>query len=202
MQLVLCNSAKALEKKTSEEKAYREFMIDMARNEKSAYSAYHKFFDKKQELVAPDFSVLEGYFDEEDACDAKIKALYEKLSLAKKDKDKALVSELKEEIKAQQKKRETARKNSKIETDKHAFYNRAVKPYLEAKKVIAQRENYGRFDEILEGYEDARLRAEAEEQRRIEEEKLREAEKKAYEEQLMAEKLQKKKEKAISKGKK
>lgn len=195
-------TAKALPKKTAEEKAYREFMIDMARNEKSAYHAYHKFFDKKQELVAPDFSVLEGYFDEEDACDARIKALYEKLSIAKKDKDKALVSELKEEIKAQQKKRENARKNSKIEADKHAFYNRAVKPYLEAKKVIAQRENYSRFDEILEGYEEAKLRAEAEEQRKLEEEKLRDAEKKAYEEKLMAEKLQKKKEKAASKGKK
>ncbi len=195
-------SAKALPKKTFEEKEYREFMIDMARSEKSAYSSYHKYFAGKQELIAPDFAVLEGFFDEEDACDEKLKALYEQLHTAKKDKKKAQFSEIKSEIKAYQKKREEARKNSKLETDKHAFYNRAVKPYLEAKKVIAQRENYSRFDEILEGYEEAKLRAEAEEQLRLEEAKLREEEKKAYEEKLLAEKLRKKKEKASSKGKK
>lgn len=195
-------AAKALSKSTQEEKTYREFMIDMARSKKSAYSAYHKFFEGKQELIAPDFSILEGYFDEEDACDAKIKELYEEIAAAKKSGNKNSISGLKAEIKAQQKKREEARKNSKLEADKHAFYNRAAKPYLDAKKVIAQRENYSRFDEILEGYEDAKLRAEAEEQRKLEEEKLREAEKKAYEEKLLAEKLQKKKEKAVSKGKK
>ena len=195
-------AAKALPKRTQDEKSYREFMLDMARSKKSAYSAYRKFFKGKQELVAPEFSILEGYFDEEDACDAKIKELYEKIADAKKNKNKAAVPALKAEIKTLEKKREEARKNSKLETDKHAFYNRAAKPYLDAKKVISQRENYSRFDEILEGYEDAKLRAEAEEQKRLEEEKLREAEKKAYEEKLVAEKLQKKKEKAASKGKK
>ena len=194
--------AKALPKKSKEEKEYREFMLDMARSEKSAYSAYHKFFNGKQELIAPDFSVLENYFNEEDTCDEKLSQLYNDLSKAKKEKDKYHSAEIKAEINVQQKKRNEARNNSKAETDKHAYYNRAVKPYLQAKKVIIQRENYSRFDEILEGYEEAKLRAAAEEKLRVEEEKRREAESKAYEEKLVAEKLQKKKEKAASKGKK
>lgn len=191
--------AKALSKNTPEEKTYREFMIDMARNEKSAYAAYNKFFKGKEELVAPDFAILEGYFDAEDSCDARLKELYERKHQAKKNKDKAEAESIKAEIKDEEKKRKEISKLSKAEMDKHAFYNRAVKPYLEAKKIIVQRENYGRFAEILEGYEDAKLRAEQDELRRKEENLRREAEKKEYAEKLAAEKLQKKQEKKASK---
>lgn len=187
--------AKALPKSTPEEKTYREFMIDMARNEKSAYSAYNKFFKGKEKLVAPDFSVLESYFDAEDANDAKLKELYELKNKAKLNEAKIGTESINQQIKAEKEKGKELAKLSKAEMDKHAFYNRAVKPYLEAKKLIAQRENYGKFAEILEGYEDAKQRAEAEE-KRIEEENLRrEAEKKEYAEKLAAEKLQKKQEK-------
>ena len=106
--------------------------------------------------------------------------------------------ELKElglQIKAEQKKRREAGKLSKAEMNKHAYYNRAAKPYLEAKKFLAQRENYGRFDEILEGYEEAKLRAEEEAKLREEENRRRKAEKKEYEEKLAAEKALKKQEK-------
>ncbi len=187
--------AKSLPKGTKEEKEFREFMVDMARNEKSAYSSYKKFFKGKLDLVAPDFSTLEAYFDAEDACDAKLKELYLRKSEAKKNKERDIIPEINAEIKEEKIKRKQVSELSKKEMDKHAYYNRAVKPYLEAKKLIAQRENYGRFDEILEGYEEAKIRAE-EEEKRVREENLRhEAEKKEYAEKLAAEKLQKKQEK-------
>lgn len=189
------SKAKSLPKGTKEEKEFREFMIDMARNEKSAYSSYRKFFKEKEDLVAPDFAVLESYFDAEDACDAKLKELYLRKTEAKKNKERDIISEINAEIKAEKMKRKEVSKLSKEEMDKHAYYNRAVKPYLEAKKLIAQRENYGRFDEILEGYEEAKIRAEEEEKRAQEENLRREAEKKEYAEKLAAEKLQKKQEK-------
>ena len=194
-------TAKALPKKSKEEKEYREFMLGIARNKKSAYSAYHKFFDGKQELIAPDFAVLEGYFNAEDACDEKLKELYFAKHNGKKNHDlsKEELHNLDNQIKEEKKKRKEASELSKAEMDKHAYYNRAVKPYLEAKKLISQRENYGRFDEILEGYEDAKLRAEEEVKLKEEENLRREAEKKEYEEKLAAEKLLKKQEKKASK---
>lgn len=188
-------AAKALPKKTPEEKAYREFMIDMARNEKSAYSTYNKFFKNKAELVAPEFSVLESYFDAEDDSDAKLKELYELKNKAKLKETEIDIESVNEQIKSEKEKRKEIGKLSKAEMDKHAYYNRAVKPYLEAKRLIAQRENYSKFDEILEGYEEAKIRAEKEEERIKEEAVRREAEKKEYTEKLAAEKLQKKQEK-------
>lgn len=189
--------AKALPKSTNDERKLREFALEMARNEMRAYAAYHKFFAGKNELVAPDFSVLEGYFDAEDACDAKIKELSLKKHDGKKEKSlsKEELKSIDAQIKDEQKKREETRKLSKAEMDKHAYYNRAIKPYLEAKKLISQRENYARFDEILEGYEDAKLRAEEAERLEKEEQLRNEAEKREYEEKLAAEKLLKKQEK-------
>ncbi len=188
--------AKALPKNTREEKDYREFMVDMARNKKSASKAFKKYFKTTDALVAPDFAVLEGYFDAEDACDAKLKELYERKREAL---DSAAKKEISALIAAEKKSREEIRKLSKAEMDKHAYYNRAVKPYLEAKKLVAQRQNYSRFEEILEGYEDAKLRAEEQERLDLEEAARREAEKKEYEAKLSAEKKQKKQEKKASK---
>ena len=189
--------AKALAKSTKEEKEYRSFVLEMARNEKSAYTAYHKYFAGKCKIAAPDFSVLEGYFNTEDACDVRLKELCAAKHYGKKNKtlSQEELKELDLQIKAEQKKRREAGKLSKAEMDKHAYYNRAAKPYLEAKKFLAQRENYGRFDEILEGYEEAKLRAEEEAKLREEENRRRKAEKKEYEEKLAAEKALKKQEK-------
>ncbi len=189
--------AKALKKSTKEEKEYRSFVLEMARNEKSAYSAYHKYFAGKCDITAPDFTVLENFFKTEDACDARIKELSASKHDGKKNKtlSKEELKKLDAQIKAEQKKRREAGKLSKAEMNKHAYYNRAAKPYLEAKKFLAQRKNYGRFDEILEGYEEAKLRAEEEARRKEEEIIRREAEKKEYEEKLVAEKLLKKQEK-------
>lgn len=193
--------AKALPKSTKEEKEYRDFALEMARNKKRAYAAYSKFYKGKIELVAPDFAVLEGYFDAEDACNGRLDRLYSERRDGRMSRtlSKEELLNLDNQIKEEKKKRKEARKLSKAEMDKHAYYNRAVKPYLEAKKLISQRENYGRFDEILEGYEEAKLRAEEDIKLKEEENLRREAEKKEYEEKLAAEKLLKKQEKKASK---
>ena len=181
-------AAKAISK---DNKELRKFAIETARNKKSAYKALNKYF-ANEDLVQPDFAELEKIFDVEDACDEKLKALYLDLRDAKKAKDKATVKSLKADIKAYEAKKAEAKKAAKAEMDKHAYFARAAKPYLDAEKLVKQEENYKHFDEIAEMYEEAKARkelAEAEAEAKARKEK-EEAE--AYAAQLKAEKAAKK----------
>ncbi len=184
-------NAKAMPKSTKEEKDIRKFAIEVARNKKASYKALNKYF-ANEELVQPNFSELEKLFDIEDSCDDKLKALYLELKDAKKTKDSAKVKSLKAEIKAYEAKKADAREASKIEMDRHAYFARAAKPYLDAERLVKQEENYKHLGEIEEMYEDAKTRkeqAEAEAEAKALKEK-QEAE--AYAAQLKAEKAAKK----------
>ncbi len=183
-------AAKAMPKTNKEEKEVRKFAITVARNKKSSYKAINKFFADK-ELVQPDFAELEKLFDAEDACDDKLKELYLALKDSKKAKDGSAKS-IKADIKAYEAKKKEIHKASKFEMDKHAYFARAAKPYLDAEKLVKQEENYKHFDDIAAMYEEAKARkeqAEAEAEARALKEK-EEAE--AYAAQLKAEKAAKK----------
>ena len=191
-------TAKAMPKGTPEEKEMRKFAIEVARNKKSACKALNKYF-ANEDLIKPDFAELEKLFDAEDACDAKLKELYENLRVAKKDKDSATAKAIKTEIKTYEAKKNEIHNVSKKEMDIHAYFARAAKPYLDAEKLVKQEENYKHFDEIAEMYEEAKARkeqaeAEAEEKARREKE-----EQEAYAAQLKAEKAAKKAEKKAKK---
>ena len=184
-------NAKAMPKSTKEEKDIRKFAIEVARNKKSAFKALNKYF-ANEELVQPDFAELEKLFDVEDACDDKLKALYLELRDAKKAKDSAKVKSLKDDIKSYEAKKAEAHKASKVEMDRHAYFARAAKPYLDAEKLVKQEENYKHLEDIAEMYDEAKARyeqAQAEEEARILKEK---AEAEAYAAQLKAEKAAKK----------
>ena len=185
------NAAKAMPKGTAEEKEIRKFAIDVARNKKASYKALAKHY-ANEELVQPDFAELEKLFDAEDACDAKLKDLYLALRDAKKAKDGTAAKDIKADIKAYEAKKKEVRKASKAEMDRHAYFARAAKPYLDAEKLVKQEENYKHFDDIAEMYEDAKLRkeqAEAEAEAKALKEK---EEADAYAAQLKAEKAAKK----------
>lgn len=158
------SEAKAMPKNTASEKEARSKAIDIAKNKKVAYKEIKKNFNNPAEFVQPDFAVLESYFNDEDECDVKLKELYQQQHLAKKAKDNVRLGELKDEIAAVEAKRKEARKNSKLEMDKHANFNRAAKPYLDAEKMIKQCENYKHFEDIAVNYDEAKARViEAEE---------------------------------------
>ena len=152
-------TAKAMPKGTKEEKSLRKFAIEVARNKKSSFKALSKYF-ANNDLVKPDFTELEKIFDVEDACDDKLKALYLELRDAKKAKENAKAKSLKADIKAYEAKKAEAKKASKDEMDKHAYFARAAKPYLDAEKLVKQEENYKHFDELDAMYEEAKARNE------------------------------------------
>ena len=153
--------AKSMPKRTFEEKQLRSFAIEVERNKLSSYRAYQKYFANKAEFKAPDFAVLEGFFNIEDTCDDELRVLYEEKRLARQNKDSSAVREIKAKIKQVQAERKASRDNSKKEMDKHAYFNRAAKPYLDAEKLITQQENYSHLDEIIALYDEAKERYEA-----------------------------------------
>ncbi len=151
-------TAKAMPKSTKEEKAIRKTAIEIAKSKLSSYKAVKKYFNDGQRFEQPDFAILEKFFDTEDDCDAKLKELYNKKKTAKKEKDSAKVTGIKAEIKKVEAERKDARKFSKEEMDKHAYFNRAAKVYLDAEKLIKQKDNYSHFEEIEKMYDDAKVR--------------------------------------------
>ena len=150
--------AKAMPKSTKEEKEIRKTAIEIARSKKASYKAVKKYFSKGQEFKQPDFAVLDKFFNTEDDCDIKLKELYLGKKDAKKAKDTSKVAEITAEIKKVEAERADARKFSKEEMDKHAYFNRAAKVFLDAEKLIKQKDNYSHFEEIEKMYDDAKLR--------------------------------------------
>lgn len=182
--------AKAMPKSNQEEKEIRKFYIELAKSKISAHKSYNKYFGNVNEFKELGFDVIDSLFDQEDALDEKIEELAKLSHIAKKDKDADEVKRLNAEIKKLSDERKNVRKASKAEMDKHAQYNRAAKPYNDAKKLLTQEENFKHFDEIAALYDQAkldyeeeeRIKAEEAEAKRIEEEKeleMRKAEKAA-----------------------
>lgn len=177
-------AARTLSKNGSDEKEYRTFAIEMAKNKIASYKAIKKYFNDKTELIQPDFKVLEAYYAKEDELDNILKSLYLEQKTAKKTRK----SEIKAQIKALKNEKADVQKKTKAEMDKHAYFNRVAKPYLDAEKLIKQQENYTHLEDIAAQYEEAKVRNEAARAAKIAEQQRIEAEKQAQKEERLAEK--------------
>ena len=91
-------------------------------------------------------------------------------------------------LKAQAKEIDKAIKKA---TDDSSVYNRAAKPYLDAKKLITMAENYTHYDEIDAMYDEAKLRYEVSERLAAEEEARKQAAEKEHAAQLRAQRKRK-----------
>ncbi len=154
-------NAKAMPKTSAEEKELREFLVELAQKKKDSFNTIKKHFPTMESFVEPDYELLNGYFNKEDECNAILKDLYLKQKDAKKAKDNALVKELKAEIKKVELEKKVAQADANAEMNKHARFNRAAKPYIDAKKLMTQEENYTHLDDIMALYDDAKVRYEA-----------------------------------------
>ncbi len=150
--------AKAMPKAGKEQREMRNAFIEAARTKVSARKAYRKYYSSGEKFEEPDFKILEAYFDKEDECDEKISRYNKEISRLKKSGDKAEIGKLKKEINTLARERKIARKNSEKEMDRHARFNRAAKPYLDAVKLLKEKENYENLDKIYEMYNEAKAR--------------------------------------------
>lgn len=184
--------AKRLPKNTEEEKEFRKFEIDLAKTKISAKKAFDKYFGTVNDFAEPDMAALTALFDKEDDCDIKIFELTEEMTLAKKEGEKELADELKGRIKAITAEKKEIQKQAKAVMDEFAKFNRAAKPFNDAKKLLNQQENYSHFDEIAALYDEAKEKAAEEERLKEEEAAKKRAEEKAELERRKAQKAAKK----------
>ena len=181
--------ARSMPKNTEEEKALRSFKIEYAKKKLAAKRAYDKYFGSVNAFAEPDISALTALFDKEDEIDEQIFELTELQALSAKNKDKEKVKEAKAQIKELQLKKKEVQNESKAFMDEFAKFNRAAKPYNDAKKLLIQEENYSHFDEIAALYDEAKLRAEESDR----EKEAAAAAKRAEEEEELAQRKAKKK---------
>lgn len=181
-------AARAMPKGTKEEKELRKFAVEIAQNKRSSLNAINKYYKNASDFVRPDYSVLEDIFNKQDICEERLKQLYLDQAEAKKAKDSFKLKEISDSLRAIREEKKILQKKEKEEMDKHAQFSRAAKPYLDAQKLIKEKENLEHFDELAARYEESKANAEAARQAQIEEQKRLDEKKAAAKAALKAEK--------------
>lgn len=169
--------ARALPKKTEEEKLYRKAAIEEARDRLTSKKVILKHYPNG--LVEFDSSIFDGLFAEEDRLEMELEQAYKALFAAKESKDQAAVKQARLNVQKAKVARAKVRTEIKEATNANSIYHHAAKPWLDAKKLLTQEENYRHYDEIAAMYEEAKIRAQAQEAREDAEEAAKEAQKKA-----------------------
>lgn len=206
--------AKSMPKTTKIEKEERSAAITSAKNRIYSKKTIEEKYNGKIEEF--DATVFEALFEREDENLAARTALEEKISVAKSnmkesksagdkayfEEQKKLIEDYKAQIAELKKAKEKNDAEIKKATDENSVYNRLAKPYIDAKNLVAQAENYTHYEEIKGMYDEAKERYE--EQLREEEEaaKALAAEQKAVKEKMKEEKAAQKAAKKADKSSK
>ncbi len=185
-------NARNMPKSTAEEKALRRVAIEVAQAKLSSRKAIEKSYKSETEFVQPDYLVLDALFDKEDICNKTLKDLYQEQEKAKKTKNTAKLQEITQLIEKTKREKKQTQNSIKEETEKHVNFNRAAKPYLDAEKLLKQKESYNHLEDIAQTYNEAKARYEKELAQRALEADRKKAEEKAYGEKIKAEKAAKK----------
>ena len=181
-------SAKAMPSNSTSEKEIRKAAIEIAKSRISAVKAVKKYYPDGKEIVEPDYSAIENLYERQDELEATLKKLNNSKGAVKKTKDSNKTEAHKEQMLAVHAElKETVATVKKL-SDETVYFNRAAKPYNEAKKLLTQSENYRKLDEISSVYESAKVRHEEALANAKAEADRKAAEEKAYAEKLKAEK--------------
>lgn len=154
--------AKAMPKNTQDEKEHRSFCIELAKKKLSAKKAFDKNYHSLDEFVEPDMAELTEIFDREDELDAQIFELNTKKTQLRKSGDNESGAKINSLLKNITAKRRELQKAEKAKMDEFAKFNRAAKPYIDARKLLLLQENYSHFEEIAALYDEAKEKADAE----------------------------------------
>lgn len=172
LEIPSMKAAKSLPKSTEAEKELRRNAINRVRMIKDSKKVLANKYAGGIEKF--DVKVFEQLFEKEDELDVQIKEAVNELRSAAKEKNKDAEKAANEKIKKLRKSRDEIRKKIKSATDENSIYTRAAKPYIEAEKILRQRENYLHYEDIKAGYEESKMRHEEEiKRRKAEEEDLR-----------------------------
>ena len=150
--------AKNMPKTNAVEKEARSLALETAKKKKYAYAMIKKHYKNGEAFEKPDYNIIQGYYEREDAIDAEIKALYQSLSDAKKSGAHIDKADVKAKIVALKAEKKSLKALEKAESNKITNFTVAAKPYLNAEKMLVQMENYSHLDDIFAMYEDAKAR--------------------------------------------
>lgn len=175
------------------DKAVRKAAVEIAKNMISASKYAKKYYSGDAAFVQPDFALLEAKYEELDETEAQIKSLNESVRAIKKSGDSEKLKETKAQIKALSQKVKDISAQTKTMSDEFAKFNRAAKPYLDARKLLTQAENYTHYDEISAMYDQAKARHEESVRAAAEARAAQEEAEKAYEAELKAQRKKNKK---------
>ena len=191
-------AAKAMPRETKLQKEERSAAISTAK----ARIHSKKVIEEKHggRIEEFDTSVFEELFEQEDANLEKRTELEERISDARKAKDKARLEKLYEQRAALKLEKKQIDAEIKKATDENSYYNSLAKPYIDSVKLVKQAENYTHYEDIKSLYDEAKLRKEEQEHIEREKEEELKAAQKAEKERLKAEKAQKKAEKKNDKN--
>ncbi|MBQ9553163.1 MAG: MFS transporter [Clostridia bacterium] len=153
--------ARILPTDTPQAKEYRKAEIQRIKDCLYAQRVAKKHFPNGIEEF--DSSEFDELFRREDETDEAIDNAYKAYYEAKDARDRDKVIGLTEQLKQLKEQRKLIERDIKTATDKNSVYHRVAKPYLDAKKLLTQSENYSRYDDIAAQYEAALQRKQAEE---------------------------------------
>lgn len=192
-------AAKAMPEHTHEEKEIHKFAVQLAKKKISAKKAFEKYYGTINDFVEPEMADLTAIFEEEDRIEKNIFDLVQQKTQAKKADNKEEYTRLNAEIKNLNAQLKSVRAKEKKKMDEFARFNRAAKPYIDARKLLLQKENYSHFEEIAALYDEAKINADAEDR---EKEELAALKRKEQEDELQARKAEKIRKKALKAEKK
>lgn len=171
--------AKKMPCRTEEEKSIRKFDIEIAKKKISAKKSFNKYYGTAKPFVEPEMADVTALFDREDELNETIMEMYKEKNIARKEKDSEKVRDYTAKIKELTEERKKVRAASKSLMDEFAHFNRSAKPYIDARKMLVQEENYKHLDEIFALYDEAKERAEEEDRIKAAEIEKRRAEEQA-----------------------
>lgn len=171
--------AKKMPCRTEEEKSIRKFDIEIAKKKISAKKSFNKYYGTAKPFVEPDMADVTALFDREDELNETIMEMYKEKDIARKEKDSEKVRDYTAKIKELTEERKKVRAASKSLMDEFAHFNRSAKPYIDARKMLVQEENYKHLDEIFALYDEVKERAEEEDRIKAAEIEKRRAEEQA-----------------------
>ncbi|MCR4563207.1 MAG: MFS transporter [Clostridiales bacterium] len=157
--------AKALPKATEFQKERRRDALIQISNIKAARKAMKKYYPDG--VTVFDSSIFETLFKAEDDANNELFATANALKTARENGDKASVNALKSKMKEIQLKQAKIKGEIKKATNENSLYYRAAKPFIDAKRIISQCENYKHFEEIEKLYDNAKASVEEKERKRL-----------------------------------
>lgn len=151
-------AAKAMSKSTPADKEARSLALETAKNKKYAYNMIKKHYKNGEAFEKPDYNIIQGYYEREDAIDVEMKALYQSLADAKKAHTPIDSAAVKGKIKDLKAEKKSLKAKEKAESDRITNFSVAAKPYLNAEKMLVQMENYSHLDDVFALYDEAKER--------------------------------------------